>query len=214
MEMGYGMGGIEDQILKVAEDVAARFDEITYIEIGVAYGATMTAIASRLRDSGKRWRVIGIELVNGYSFNRERTAEFAAKRNLKLNFVIPNGSIVYPRWEAVTVYFKDSQSFLTEFWQEPIHLALIDGCHGKPCVTLDFLALEAFMVPNGVIMFHDFGVDQRGHYQPHCPTGLDVRGAVESLGLLNGKRPNWQHTSTFTADKMQGGWDMGIFQKV
>jgi hypothetical protein len=214
MEMGYCMGGIEDQILWVVDDVASRFDEITYVEIGVAYGATMTAIASRLRDSGKKWRVIGIELINGYSFNRERTEAFAAKRNLKLNFVIPNGAIVHPLWETLTVYFKDSQSFLTEIWQEPIHLALIDGCHGKPCVTLDFLALEAFMVPGGTIMFHDFGIDQRGDFQPHCPTGIDVRGACESLGLLTDKRPNWKHTGTFIGDKMQGGYDMGIFEKM
>jgi hypothetical protein len=213
MEMGYGMGGIEERILTVARDVAARFDEITYVEIGVGPGATLSAIAKTLNDSHKRWRAIGIELPNGYSFSYERTLEFAALRDLKLNFITPNGSIVHPEWRAITVYFKDSQSFLTELWQESIQFALIDGCHGKPCATLDFLALEAFMVPQGTVMFHDFGEDQRGHWQPHCPGGLDVRGACQDLGLLNGKRKNWKQTDTFTANRVLGGWDMGVFTK-
>lgn len=213
MQMGFGMGGIEERIIATANDVASRFDEITYIEIGVGEGATMTAIASTLRDSGKRWRVIGIELVNGYSFNQEKTETWAATRDLKLVFVNPNCSVVHPEWGAVTVYFKDSQSFLTEHWQEPIHFALIDGCHGKPCATLDFLALEAFMVKDAVVMFHDFGDDQKGHWQPHCPTGLDVRGACYDLGLLTNKRAGWKYHGEFTADRVQGGWDMGVFTK-
>jgi hypothetical protein len=213
MEMGYGMGGLEDRIVITAHDVGETFREITYIEIGVGEGATMTAIASTLRDTGKKWRVIGIELVNGYSFNREKTIAWAKERNLKINFVTPNGSTVYPEWNAVTVYFKDSQSFLTEHWQEPIHFAMIDGCHGKPCVIADFLALEAFMVPRGTLMFHDYGDDQKGHFQPHCPSGLDVRGAVAALGLINGSRRGWTFESEWTANKLTGGWDMGIFSK-
>jgi hypothetical protein len=213
MEMGIGMGGMEERIEKVATDVASGFDDVTYVEIGVGEGGTLTAIASMLKASGKKWRAIGIELPNGYSFNRERAENFAATRSLKLNFITPNGSIVHPPWDAVTVYFKDSQSFLTEFWQEPIQFALIDGCHGKPCVILDFLALEAFMVKDATIMFHDFGEDQKGHFQPHCPTGLDVRGACYQLGLLTGRREGWRFTGMFGADKTQGGWDMGVFKK-
>lgn len=213
MEMGYGMGGIEDRILAVARDVASRFDEITYIEIGVGEGATLSAIASTLKNSGKRWRAIGIELPNGYSFSREKTETWAANRNIKLNFITPNCSVVHPEWNTQTVYFKDSQSFLTEHWQDPIQFALIDGCHGRPCATLDFLALEAFMVRHSVVMFHDFGDDQKGHYQPHCPTGLDVQGACYDLGLLTNKRPGWKYGDTFTADRLKGGWDMGVFKK-
>jgi hypothetical protein len=214
MEMGYGMGGIEDKIEAVAKDVATRFDEITYVEIGVGEGKTLTAIAATLKASGKKWRAIGVELPNGYSFNREVTEEFARFRELKLDFITPNGSIVHPKWETITVYFQDSQSFLTELWQEPVQFAMIDGCHGKPCVILDFLALEAFAAPRSVIMFHDFGEDQRGHYQPHCPTGLDVRGACYDLGLLDNKRADWKFNEMLTGDRAKGGWDMGIFERV
>jgi len=208
------MAGIEARIIYYAAKVAGRFDEITYVEIGVGEGATLSAIAAALKDSGKKWRAIGVELPNGYSFSRDKTINFALDRGLPLNFVTQNGWIVHPQWGAITVYFQDSQSFLTEFWQEPINFALIDGCHGKPCVTLDFLAVEAFAVPGAVVMFHDYGADQRGHFQPHCPTGLDVLGACDDLGLTSGRRAGWQFLEMMSADRAKGGWDMGLFEKV
>jgi hypothetical protein len=214
MNLGIAMNGLEDRILDIAKDVAAHFDEITYVEIGVGEGATLTAIAATLHASPKKWRAIGIELQNGYSFNMARTEEIALSRGLKLNFITPNCSIVHPPWNEVTVYFKDSQSLLTEHWQEPIHFALIDGCHGKPCATLDFLALEAFMEGGSVMMFHDISPEQKGHAQPHCSEGIDVWGACYDLGLLTGKRKGWKLGEILNANKDEGGWDMGVFEKL
>jgi hypothetical protein len=213
MALGIAMNGLEERVLNIASGVASRFDEITYVEIGVGEGTTLTAIARTLKDSGKKWRAIGIELPNGYSFDRGRTEEIAERRGLKLNFIIPNCSIIHPPWNAVTVYFKDSQSLLTEYWQEPIHFALIDGCHGKPCAILDFLALEAFMERGSAMMFHDFGPDQRGQPQPHCAEGIDVWGACYDLGLLTNKRAGWAFTEHITGDKEEVCWDMGVFRK-
>lgn len=214
MALGIAMNGLEERILHRAKEIANNFNRITYVEIGVGEGVTLTAIAHTIRMCGKPWRAIGIELPNGYSFNRDHTTRVASERNLKLNFITPNCSIVHPPWGECTIYFKDSQSFLTEHWQEQINLALIDGCHGKPCATLDFLALEAWMERGSMMMFHDFGPDQKGHAQPHCPDGIDVWGACYDLGLLTGKRQGWTFTDHMTADKTQGGWDMGIFTKL
>jgi hypothetical protein len=210
--LGFAMNGLEDRVCKIARDVGNRFAEVTYIEIGVGEGTTLTGIARELRMTKKNWRAIGIELPNGYSFSQERTMQIAAERSLPLTFINPV-SMAHPAWGRVTVYFKDSQSFLTEMWNEPIHLALIDGCHGKPCVTADFLALEAFMEPGGVMLFHDFGEDQIGDHQPHCAGGIDVRGACRDLGLVSGRRAGWQFTDTLTGDRLQGGWDIGVFTK-
>jgi Methyltransferase domain len=213
MALGFGMNGMEERILDVARDVAAQFNEVTYVEIGVGEGTTLTAIASVLSKAGIKWRAIGIDLPNGYSFSETQTKQIADTRVLKLEFVTPNSAIVHPAWNQVTVYLKDSQSFLTEHWQEPIHFAMIDGCHGKPCVTLDFLALEAFMVKGATMMFHDFSKDQVGQPQPHCPDGVDVRGACYDLGLLTGKRQGWTFGGEIFADRSNGGWDMGVFKK-
>lgn len=213
MTLGIAMNGLEDRVLSYAKAIATQFNEVTYVEIGVGEGVTLSAIASVFQSAAKKWRAIGIELPNGYSFNMTATERVALERGLKLNFITPNCSIVHPPWNEVTVYFKDSQSFLTEHWQEPIHFALIDGCHGKPCATLDFLALEAFMQRGSTMMFHDFGLDQRGQAQPHCPGGIDVYGACYDLGLLTGKRKGWMYADTLIADRSQGGWDMAVFKK-
>jgi hypothetical protein len=213
MTLGIAMNGLEDRVLSYARDIATRFDEVTYVEIGVGEGTTLTAIAEVFQSAAKRWRAIGIELPNGYSFSRERTEAIALRRELKLNFITPNCSIVHPPWNEVTIYFQDSQSFLTEHWQEPIHFALIDGCHGKPCATLDFLALEAWMVDQSIMMFHDISPEQRGHAQPHCKDGIDVWGACYDLGLLSGKRKGWGLGEILSANKAEGGWDMGVFKK-
>src|SRR5215472_1369641 len=210
---GWGMNGMEDKLERIAKSITGQFDEITYVEIGVAEGVTLSAIAQLLKGNCKRWRAIGVELANGYSFNQQRTEEIMARRYLDLEFVSPNGNVQRPRWNQVTVYFKDSQSFLTELWQEPIHFALIDGCHGKPCVILDFIALEAWMVDGGIILMHDIGEDQIGLHQPHCTGGINVRGACYDLGLLANKRPGWKFTEEIKADKSNGGWDMGVFEK-
>jgi hypothetical protein len=211
--MGHGMNGLEARIEFHARQIAEQFDEITYVEIGVAEGTTLSAIGMILKESGKKWRAIGVELPNGYSFSRERTQQVAAQRHLVLDFVTPNCSIVHPPWNVVTVYFKDSQTFLTEFWQEPIHFALIDGCHGKPCVITDFIAVEAFAADGAVVMFHDFNIEQRGMSQPHCRDGCDVYGACQELGLLSGNRAGWKMLEVATADRAIGGWDMGLFKK-
>lgn len=213
MNLGIAMNGLEDKVMDTVNGIAKSFDEITYVEIGVGEGGTLTAIANALQSSRKKWRAIGVELPNGYSFNMGATERVGLERGLKLNFITPNCSIVHPPWNEVTVYFKDSQSFLTEHWQEQIQLALIDGCHGKPCATLDFLALEAWMVPGSVMMFHDISPEQKGHAQPHCADGIDVWGACYDLGLLTGKRKGWKLGEIMNANKDQGGWDMGVFRK-
>jgi len=214
MQMGFGMNGMEGNIEARVQKIAERFADVTYVEIGVGFGQTLSAIAAVLRDSGKNWRAIGVELPNGYSFNREQTETNAQHRGLPISFITPNASIVRPRWHNVSVYFKDSQSFLTESWQEPIQFALIDGCHGKPCVTLDFMAVEAFAVEGAIVMFHDFSAEQFGYSQPHCAGGCDVVGACRELGLTTGKRARWKQLETMHADRAQGGWDMGVFEKV
>jgi hypothetical protein len=204
---------MEDRLTQITKDIAEKFDKITYVEIGVAEGTTLTAIASILQHVGKPWKAVGIELPNGYSFNRDLVEQTSVLRGLSLNFVVPNTNTQHPPWFAVTVYLKDSQSFLTELWQEPIHLALIDGCHGKPCVTLDFIALEAWMEPGGCVLFHDVSPEQQGIFQPHCSQGIHVRDAINQLGLFSGRRKGWRFSEQITADRTQDGWDMAVFHK-
>ena len=196
--------------LDIARDVASKWDTgITYVEIGVGEGATLTAIASALQASRKKWRAIGIELPNGYSFNMGATERLALERGLKLNFITPNCSIVHPPWNEVTVYFKDSQSFLTEHWQEQIHLALIDGCQVNPVPRSISSRWKRGWFQRSVMMFHDISPEQRGHAQPHCADGIDVWGACYDLGAANRKTQGleaWRDHDTRTKPRAAGTW--------
>jgi hypothetical protein len=214
MMLGLAMNGYELAIASLIRDeLAQRFDELTYIEIGVAHGATLTALAEVMHGSAcRRWRAIGVELPCGYSFSRDDVIRNAQVKHIQLEIIEKIAGPVNPLFGRCTLYLMDSHKFLPKYWREPIHLALIDGCHGKDCVIKDFNHLEPFIVPDGYVMFHDYGEDQIGQGQTHCAT-LDVRGACLELGLMNGTHPEWEFVDEFVGDKTLAGANMGVFKK-
>lgn len=81
----------------------------------------------------------------------------------------------------------------------------IDGCHGAPCVTRDFLEAEKIVRPGGIICFHDTSENCQGnHLQPHCGTGIDARAAVSDLGLLDGTNAAWEYLEETPGSVMNG----------
>jgi Methyltransferase domain len=212
--LGFAMAGLESRVIEYVEEICLQFHPVTYLEIGVGFGQTLTAIAAVMREIHPiGWRAIGVELPNGYSFDRFEVMKNAGDRGVQVNFQQIYSGKAQPESERVTVYLEDSHEFMAARWGEPIHLALIDGCHGKPCATQDFLNVEKFIPPGGIVLFHDFTQEQTGQLQPHCPTGCDVIGACRDLGLLDDKRAGWQFVETITADRAAGGWDMGVFRR-
>jgi len=215
IKLGIGMGGLEEPVTRYVREICDRFQPATYLEIGVALGQSLITIAQILRDEKPTggWKAVGVELPNGYSFDRMSVVRAANSKGFPFAFVENIGEPVSLPWNRVTVCLDDAQDLIPKFWTEPIHLALIDGCHGKPCVIADFLNIEPFVPVGGIVMFHDFGADQVGHFQPHCSTGLDVIGACRELGLLDDKRSGWKLVDNLVADRSLGSWDMGIFRK-
>jgi hypothetical protein len=216
VKLGFCMEGLEEKLSDLITDVIARqFGELTYMEIGIGHGGTISGL-SYIMDCclpNKNWRSIGVELPKGYSFNRATTTKNAHDRCLDIEFVseIGWGAKIEPKWGAITVYLFDSQTFIPYFWVEPLHLVLIDGCHGKKCAMADFVNTANFIVPGGYALFHDFGKAEQGTPQKHCPT-IDVRGACEELGLLDGKCKGWEFVGELTAKA--GAGNMGVFKKL
>lgn len=218
--LGFSMDGLESSIEElIREQIWPRFKKaLTYLEIGIGHGGTLGGMAEMLKNCPApcRWRVIGVELPEGYSFCQQEVYRSAQIRQIPITFVEHfGGSKLNPDWGAITVYLCDAQRFLPLYWDDCISLALIDGCHGRSCVKADFLNLERFIEPGGVVMFHDFGEDEAGkaqnHVCPECPT-IDVRGACKDLGLFN-ERPNWAFVDEWVGDKSAAGANMGVFRK-
>jgi hypothetical protein len=215
LKLGFGMQGLGPLVTPYLEHICAEWDCVTYLEIGVGHGETLTPIAEFLRESvTTNWRAIGVELPDGYSFNRNAVRDNAWKKHLGIEFMLDPKERVTPPWQMVTVYLKDSATFLSSYWKDEIHMALIDGCHGKPCAIMDFLVVEPFIVPGGIVMMHDFGEDQIGQKQPHCENGINVRGAAKALRLMDDKRTGWKFMDELVGNKKEGAANMGVFQRL
>ncbi len=207
------MQGMGEGVMKYVDEIGWKFPSVTYVEIGVSDGITLSEIAFRLSSITESWRAIGIDLPD---CRHETTRRNSTEKGLKFDLVRPPIRKA-PKSGCVTFVLQDSHSFLGEFAGAvgDVHLALIDGCHGQKCASLDFLLIEPLIVSGGIVMFHDFGTDQIGQEQAppdHCPI-VGVHDACEDLGLLDNSRKGWTFIDTIIGDKRDGSADMGVFQK-
>lgn len=208
------MAGLETAMERHLNDVIKRFKSVTYLEIGVAYGHTLTSMSAIARDSGHPWRSVGIDLPKGYSLHIPTVRQSASEFHLGVTVLQQFDKSITPDWNQITICLCPSQTLLENYWPgDPIHMALIDGCHGKPCVTADFKLVSKYVPSGGLVAFHDFGEDSVGEPQPHCGLG-DTLGACRELGLLDGSLAGWKHIDTVVGDKALIGRDLGVFQKL
>ncbi len=214
LQLGIGMDGLETGVTSYVEEICQRFTSVTYVEIGIALGQTLTSISEFLREHlGENWRGVGIELPKGYSFNRIAVSKKAMRKRLSLNWQIHFHDKVVPPWQNISVYLEDAHTFIPDHWQEPIHLALIDGCHCHKCCSMDFLLLEPFIAKDGIVMFHDFGEHETAD-EPRGHGPRAVHGSAQDLGLLDGKREGWIFREEIQSAGYPANGNMGVFQKV
>lgn len=182
-------GGEAEFLNTIARTLKEQKGRFTYVEIGLWGAETFKPVWDlivELRGGAFPVRAIGLEL-----------PETPNIENIRRKFggdVVVTDRISNPKWGHATVILRPSKEALTGgFWNSKVDVAFIDGCHGKPCVKADFIALSKFMNPGGTVIFHDAGeIEQTSSFQPHCGTGIDVRAALKELGLLDNTRPGWQ----------------------
>jgi hypothetical protein len=220
MNLGLCQAGNETMFQKVIDGLTINFPTgVTYAEIGVGSGGTLLGVADRLKELFYDWRVIGIDLPEGYSLCAHSVVNACAGKYF-MRFIrdeVKDVNSPQP-WHAlangITLAFAPSQAFFRVFWPKglPLHCVLIDGCHGRACVTGDFLAVEPLIEENGYVIFHDFEV--LGEPQPHC--GIeDTLGACDDLRLTpTCRRRGWKFIGTSSPDKSQGGRAIAVFQKI
>jgi Methyltransferase domain len=214
-EFGICFAGLEEKFEHYLRLVTVNNSFVVYMEIGVASGQTLVTVADILRDSGRGWMAIGIDLPEGYSLERSGILARANALNIPCSIVEFNHctEFVVPRTQAISVYLKPSQQFLQSNWNTPLDFVLVDGCHCKNCVIADFNLIERRVTPGGIVAFHDFGEDSVGEPQPHGDTG-DTIGACLELGLIDNARSGWRFLETIVGDKNNNGRDLGIFQRL
>jgi hypothetical protein len=229
--MGFNTRGTEQVFEEMLEKAICETPctPFNYLEIGVAHGTTLGSVASYLRDKVTMWNAIGIDLVTGPFFDCKEFLKANLDQDVEILF---NGSgrtfAQSEQTEKITVaLFKENETRTNKYPPDSLNFVLIDGCHGAPCVTADFLSVEEFVPKGGIVAFHDAGLEDQGiHFQKHCNQPISVRKALIDLGLLlldepglASIRPDWQLISLVDGDKSPGneadnGHGFAFYQKI
>lgn len=172
--------------------IASTDRPFRYVEIGLGFGGGMHAVIQYLEQSGIEFSCDGVDLPE-YPIQNCQPHD-----RLTLRLVGSTNHLISMRAN-----------------NELANMVFIDGCHGRQCVTNDFLAAERIIKPGGVIAFHDTDPGCQGiHFQPHCGEGINARQAVEKLGLLTDSREGWRKLWETAGNKDKGGHGCLFVQKV
>lgn len=171
-EWGIAMEGCEEPIqraFKFAIDGMEEDAPLSYIEIGVGEGRTISEICKMLNDSGREFIVVAVDIKGGWSLNEEEfyknTRSFSDKIELNL---------------------QGSPGALKQFSNESIFAIMIDGDHSKEAVIEDFKEADRILIPGGIILFHDSGAEDQGKdVFEKQPNGIRVREAIDEIDLSN-----------------------------
>lgn len=182
LNWGFCMGGNEETFCKML-DLAreANKDELfVYYEIGIGHGDTLLAINEYISETPRM--MVGVDVP---AWSPPKDKEISKDINLLT---------------------MGSQAFLSAEDTPKANFIFIDGCHGSPCVKMDFLLAEQKIKPGGIIAFHDADTMCQGrHFQEHCGMGIDVRNALTDLGLLDNTRKGWWKVAETMEDSYRGG---------
>jgi hypothetical protein len=229
MTLGFNCKGTEayfEQMLRKAinDRTTAGF---RYCEVGIAEGTTLISVATLLRETLQaEWQAVGIDLFDGAFFNERQFIKRSLAFNVAIEFEGRRPAFVDNIFDYdIVVALLKGETRATVF-ENSVNFALIDGCHGAPCVEKDFLAIEPGIAKGGIVAFHDAGeADQGIHFQQHCQMPISVRKALDNLQLPGfgppqaRDRSGWKFIGSIDGDKSPGdltqnGHGFVFFQKI
>jgi MMP 1-O-methyltransferase len=144
----------------------------TIVEIGVAEGVSALALRQNMASSGTLY------LIDPFHFRRNRILNFTKRTAHQLVRRVPGGNVTW----------IESFSFdAARNWNLPIDLLFVDGDHTEEGVRRDWTDWNRFVVPGGIVIFHDARLFDGGW------TGPDY-GPVKLVNdLFRGRRsPDWR----------------------
>lgn len=205
--LGIRMNGTEDRFLSLILSKARERGSLSLFELGTAEGGTLSGIWQMLISEGiEDYTLVGCDLPAGWSCDRTKLA--ATMNRLGCWWGAYDRPEVAPQ-KGAQIYFVDGRVLiraLNERYGFSPDVSFIDGCHSSRCVTADFEAVAPTVVPGGLVIFHDAGVEEQGSdWQGHCGEFINVRKAIQDLGLLDGKRPGWRLVEEIRGDRDRGG---------
>jgi predicted O-methyltransferase YrrM len=117
------------------------------VEIGVAEGVSAIALRQNMKVEGTLYLIDPFHLSRFPIFNFTKRAAHRAVES-------------FPRGTVVWIDKFSSEAVRT--WNNPIDLLLIDGDHTETGVRQDWESWSRFVVPGGVVIFHDARIFDAG----------------------------------------------------
>jgi hypothetical protein len=177
--VNYGLMSVEDAglIARLLDQLSADFQHVNILEIGVRGGETSRSISSYM----------GTRPFSYWGIDNGRDMPVAAP------FI------------GAHLIVGDSAE-VSDSVPHGLHLVIIDGCHCKNHVILDWDNYSRKVVDGGVVVFHDTDPAVQGRdYQGHGPQTPDFHIAVLSaLDQIGTRMGRWELIARTSADQWGG----------
>lgn len=197
-----------------------------YLEIGIATGATLKAVADHLKERipPYPWRTTGIDLLDGPYFNCRTFIKSAMDHQVTVEHNCRGRKIGQNDIRIALLTSAESKQY---FDSNSISFCLIDGCHSASAVERDFLLIEQAICRNGIVAFHDASLeDQGGPHEIEVGQALGKLHLKNSINMFKGEtlsmvctRPGWSWIGSANGDKSPGnieqnGNGIAFFQRI
>jgi predicted O-methyltransferase YrrM len=162
-----------DLLLAAAIHVTRGERICTLVEVGSYQGRSTVVLGAVLRALSPQSRVYAVD-------PHEGTVGAADKR---LNHGVPtfDAFMANITGAGVAEMVKPVRSLSYEtVWDQPIDLLFVDGLHDRINVERDFRHFESFLVPDAVVLFHDYA----GYY-PGVVAFVDMLVAREGWEIVS-----------------------------
>ena len=117
------------------------------VEIGVAEGVSALALREAMAGDGRLW------LVDPFHLSRLPALNFVKRAAHRTVASCPRGKVVW-----INKFSHDA----VQNWDMPLDFLMIDGDHSEQGVQRDWDDWSPFVVPGGVVVFHDARIFDRG----------------------------------------------------
>ncbi|HEY0704384.1 MAG TPA: class I SAM-dependent methyltransferase [Candidatus Acidoferrales bacterium] len=121
------------------------------VEIGVAEGVSALAVREKMEADGTLY------LIDPFHLSRVPALNFIQRTALRVVGSCPRGQVVW---------MQQFSSDAAKNWNRPIDLLVIDGDHAEAAVQDDWETWSRFVVPGGLVMFHDANLFAGGWTTP------------------------------------------------
>ena len=185
--------------------------EFTFLEIGSAGCVSMKSFYEIIKENinHDNWSVRGLDLCEGWRLDWNQINSFEGLKIFKEEECSKDGD----NHSILNLTDKPREWIDETFEEKSIDICFIDGCHGSKCVYKDFKVVESKIKNNGIVMFHDSGMEEMGtDWQDCCKEYINVRKGIYDAGLLNpNENKNWEPLADVVGSRVHGLDGNGLF---